>query len=237
LCLNLEVVGDGGPVEGFLGARVFGDVFPKRLVRSVVIVHFSWDDIDFDIHLDRVAGLVVFDSGRCDKGGIDMAATLAGNLAKRQRQGGGVVELPTEVCAIGANDEAPATARLVMDFRPWESDPPWGGAAEKLFLGPLDPRPASIDSHSSEIGRKAIDFLIARIENRTTPLSPLVLRPKLLGRGAQPLLGQPCRGPQTVRPERVGSPPSRSKKDAPASGSLAGRLGKNLYVFYNLILG
>ena len=51
--------------------------------------------------------------------------------------------------------------------------------AEKLFLGPLDPRPASIDIHSSEIGRKAIDFLIARIENRTNPPSSLVLRPKL----------------------------------------------------------
>jgi hypothetical protein len=34
-----------------------------------------------------------------------------------------------------------------------------------------------------------------------------------------------------------GKPPSSSNKDAPASGSLAGRLGKNLYVFYNLILG
>ena len=52
--------------------------------------------------------------------------------------------------------------------------------AEELFLGPLDPRPASIDIHSAEIGRKAIDLLIARIENRTTTPSSLVLRPKLL---------------------------------------------------------
>lgn len=52
--------------------------------------------------------------------------------------------------------------------------------AEELFLGPLDPRPATIDVHSAEIGRKAIDLLIARIENRTTPPGSLVLRPKLL---------------------------------------------------------
>ena len=52
--------------------------------------------------------------------------------------------------------------------------------AEELFLGPLVPRPASIDIHSAEIGRKAIDLLIARIENRTTTPSSLVLRPKLL---------------------------------------------------------
>ena len=52
--------------------------------------------------------------------------------------------------------------------------------AEKLSLGPLDPRPASIDIHSSEIGCKTIDFLIARFKNRTIPPSSLVLRPKLL---------------------------------------------------------
>ena len=69
--------------------------------------------------------------------------------------------------------------------------------AEKLFLGPLDPRPASIDIHSSEIGRKAIDFLIARIENRTTPPSSLVLRPKLLpGEALSPSSGNRATAPK-----------------------------------------
>ena len=52
--------------------------------------------------------------------------------------------------------------------------------AEELFLSPLHPRPATIDIHPAEIGRRAVELLIARIGNKESPPSRLVIQPKLL---------------------------------------------------------
>ena len=52
--------------------------------------------------------------------------------------------------------------------------------AEELFLGPLHPRPATIDIHTAEIGRRAVDLLIARLQNPAMPPSTVVMRPKLI---------------------------------------------------------
>ena len=52
--------------------------------------------------------------------------------------------------------------------------------AEELFLGPLTPRPATIDIHSPEIGRRGVDMLIWRIQNREAPPCSVIIRPKLI---------------------------------------------------------
>ena len=111
-----------------------GDVLSKRLIRAVVVVHFGRDHIDFDIHLHRVACLVFFDSRRGNEDGIDMASTLGADFAHGQREGGGVVGLSAEVCAIGTNNEALAAARPVGNFRAREADPPRCGAGECVVV-------------------------------------------------------------------------------------------------------
>ena len=52
--------------------------------------------------------------------------------------------------------------------------------AEELFLSPLHPRPATIDIHPAEIGRRGVDMLIERIEKRERPPASIILRPKLI---------------------------------------------------------
>jgi len=52
--------------------------------------------------------------------------------------------------------------------------------AEVLFLSPLHPRPATIDIHSAEIGRRGVDMLIWRIKNIEAPPSSVMIRPKLI---------------------------------------------------------
>jgi DNA-binding LacI/PurR family transcriptional regulator len=52
--------------------------------------------------------------------------------------------------------------------------------AEAAFLSALDPRPPTIDIHPAEIGRRAVDLLIWRIENPAAPPSSVCLRPRLV---------------------------------------------------------
>ncbi|MFH1497104.1 MAG: LacI family DNA-binding transcriptional regulator [Verrucomicrobiota bacterium] len=52
--------------------------------------------------------------------------------------------------------------------------------AEAAFLSALDPRPATIDIHPTEIGRRAVDLLVWRIENLSAPPSSVCLRPRLI---------------------------------------------------------
>ena len=52
--------------------------------------------------------------------------------------------------------------------------------AEELFLSPLHPRPATIDIHSGEIGRRGVDLLISRIRHREAPPISVIIRPKLI---------------------------------------------------------
>lgn len=52
--------------------------------------------------------------------------------------------------------------------------------AEAAFLSALDPRPATIDIHPTEIGRRAVDLLIGRIETPSAPPSTVCLRPRLI---------------------------------------------------------
>ena len=52
--------------------------------------------------------------------------------------------------------------------------------AEEMFLSPLHPRPATIDIHSAEIGRRGVDMLIERIENPKAPPASIIFRPKLI---------------------------------------------------------
>lgn len=58
--------------------------------------------------------------------------------------------------------------------------------AEEIFLSSLEPRPATIDIHSFEIGRRGIDLLLWRLQNLQAPPSSVSIRPKLLeGRNPQ----------------------------------------------------
>jgi len=52
--------------------------------------------------------------------------------------------------------------------------------AEELFLSPLHPRPATIDIHSTEIGTRAVDTLLWRIQNPTAAPTVVIIRPKLI---------------------------------------------------------
>lgn len=52
--------------------------------------------------------------------------------------------------------------------------------AESVFLSSLDPRPATIDIHPNEIGRRAVDLLLWRIANPTAAPSSVRLRPRLI---------------------------------------------------------
>lgn len=52
--------------------------------------------------------------------------------------------------------------------------------ADELFLSPLHPRPATIDIHTSEIGRRGVDLLITRMHNQGGPFSSVIIRPNLI---------------------------------------------------------
>ena len=52
--------------------------------------------------------------------------------------------------------------------------------AEEMFLSPLKPRPATIDICSAEIGSRAVDALLWRMENREASPVSLLIRPKLV---------------------------------------------------------
>lgn len=51
--------------------------------------------------------------------------------------------------------------------------------AETAFLAPLDPRPPSIDIHPDEIGRRAVDLLVWRLDNPRAARSVVTIRPRL----------------------------------------------------------
>ncbi len=50
---------------------------------------------------------------------------------------------------------------------------------DSIFLNHLSPRPASFDIHSEEIGRKAVERLLWRIENPKEPLGNILLEPEM----------------------------------------------------------
>jgi len=52
--------------------------------------------------------------------------------------------------------------------------------AEELFLAPLHPRPTSIDIHSVEIGIRAVETLLWRIQNPLAAPTVVIIRPKLI---------------------------------------------------------
>lgn len=52
--------------------------------------------------------------------------------------------------------------------------------AEELFLSPLHPRPASIDIHSTEIGVRAVETLLWRLQNPMAAPTIVMIRPKLI---------------------------------------------------------
>jgi len=52
--------------------------------------------------------------------------------------------------------------------------------AEDIFLGPLYPRPATIDTHPSELGSRCVDTLLWRIQNPADSPTHLILRPQLI---------------------------------------------------------
>jgi DNA-binding LacI/PurR family transcriptional regulator len=52
--------------------------------------------------------------------------------------------------------------------------------ADELFLSALHPRPSSIDIHPGEIGRRGVDQLLWRIENKEAPPSTVIIRPQLV---------------------------------------------------------
>lgn len=52
--------------------------------------------------------------------------------------------------------------------------------AEELFLSPLHPRPATIDIHSNEIGARAVDTLLWRMQNPTAAPTIAIIRPKFI---------------------------------------------------------
>jgi DNA-binding LacI/PurR family transcriptional regulator len=52
--------------------------------------------------------------------------------------------------------------------------------ADQLFLTPLHPRPASIDIHPAEIGRRGVDQLLWRMENKDDAPSTILIRPRLV---------------------------------------------------------
>lgn len=52
--------------------------------------------------------------------------------------------------------------------------------AEELFLSPLRPRPTSIDIHSVEIGVRAVETLLWRIQNPLAAPTVVIIRPKLI---------------------------------------------------------
>jgi LacI family transcriptional regulator len=51
---------------------------------------------------------------------------------------------------------------------------------ENLLLQGLHPRPATIDTHAEDIGRRAVEILAKRIENPTAPRVSLTLEPELV---------------------------------------------------------
>jgi len=51
--------------------------------------------------------------------------------------------------------------------------------AEEVFLAPLDPRPATIDIHSTEIGRRGVDTLLSRIDCPGAAHSSILIQPNL----------------------------------------------------------
>lgn len=50
--------------------------------------------------------------------------------------------------------------------------------AEELFLSPLHPRPATIDIHSKELGARAVETLLWRIQNPASAPMVVMIRPK-----------------------------------------------------------
>jgi len=52
--------------------------------------------------------------------------------------------------------------------------------AEDIFLSSLNPRPATIDICSAEIGARAVDALLWRMENRKASPSSVIIQPKLI---------------------------------------------------------
>jgi LacI family transcriptional regulator len=52
--------------------------------------------------------------------------------------------------------------------------------AEQLWLAPLHPKPATIDIHSDELGRRAVETILWRIKNKSAPLSSVILAPTLV---------------------------------------------------------
>lgn len=55
--------------------------------------------------------------------------------------------------------------------------------ADELFLSPLHPRPATIDIHPAELGRRGIDQLVWRMENRDATPAKLIIWPQLVPGG------------------------------------------------------
>jgi DNA-binding LacI/PurR family transcriptional regulator len=52
--------------------------------------------------------------------------------------------------------------------------------ADELFLSPLRPRPATIDIHPAEMGRRSIDQIVWRMSNADAPPAKLVIWPQLV---------------------------------------------------------
>ncbi len=50
---------------------------------------------------------------------------------------------------------------------------------DSILLDHLSPRPATVDIHSEEIGRKAVERLLWRIENPKEPLEKILLEPEM----------------------------------------------------------
>lgn len=52
--------------------------------------------------------------------------------------------------------------------------------AEQLWLAPLNPPPSTIDIHSDELGRRAVETILWRMKNKSAPLSTVILTPTLV---------------------------------------------------------
>jgi LacI family transcriptional regulator len=157
--INSVYVGPAEPNEIF---RQRTEVFKKKILGAGGVFQCITDE-----HLRLIAS----DFSKVDRTKmVNLAKVVAALMPKPT---GLFVPADMFACAIyGALEEA--------GLRPGKDIHVVSCNNEKSFLMGLHPRPAVIDIHAEEIGRKAVDRLLWRIRHKAEPCEKILVKPVLL---------------------------------------------------------
>ncbi len=157
--MNSIYVGPAEPNDIF---RQRAEVFQKKIQEAGGVFHSVTDE-----HLREIAS----DFSRIDRAKMVNLAKII--LSLRPVPSGLFVPADMFACAIyGALEEA--------GIRPGSGIHVVSCNNEKSFLMGLHPRPAVIDIHAEEIGKKAVERLLWRIRHRFEPCEKILVRPELV---------------------------------------------------------